>query len=387
MLLSLAFLPEALSYCLEVSWWEWRVAEGWLHWVQWQTQGNLFFKKRFCLFLAVLGLRCCTWAFSSCDEQGLLSSCSAWASHCGGFSCCGARALGHAVVSGCGTWAQLPHGIWDLARPGVEPVSLALADGFFFTVPPGKSENHLLWVLRQDLGLVHLSPAWVQRGLRNGPSEILCVYQGSPSRNLGADSESLTWPFPDHSLRAVSRPPFWRPGLSAHSPVARAVSCSPPQVNTACLWRGGCRRCQKVPPGSLWSQWDGWHCLSGAVCTRYRLTCPDVVRLQCASSHRGLVLWPGVLRLLKEQGCKGRNRSGTTPACQLKNVILPCPWARNLAFRLGSFPLFLPTPHPHPGLVDSWGQPCGIRDLWRRFNLGTRDQAWLLKNFCVAKFY
>ena len=22
--------------------------------------------------MAVLGLRCCTWAFSSCDEQGLL---------------------------------------------------------------------------------------------------------------------------------------------------------------------------------------------------------------------------------------------------------------------------------------------------------------------------
>ena len=69
----------------------------------------------------MLGLCCCTWAFSSCDEQGLLSSCSAWASHCGGFSCCGARALGHAVVSGCGTWAQLPRGIWDLARPGIEP--------------------------------------------------------------------------------------------------------------------------------------------------------------------------------------------------------------------------------------------------------------------------
>ena len=33
-------------------------------------------------------------ALSSCREQGLLSSCSAWASHCGGFSCCRAQALG-----------------------------------------------------------------------------------------------------------------------------------------------------------------------------------------------------------------------------------------------------------------------------------------------------
>ena len=49
---------------------------------------NLFLKKfiyLIYLFLAVLGLRCCTRAFSSCGEQ---------ASHCGGFSCCGAQALG-----------------------------------------------------------------------------------------------------------------------------------------------------------------------------------------------------------------------------------------------------------------------------------------------------
>ena len=40
------------------------------------------------LFLAVLGLRRCR-LFSSCSEQGILSR----ASHCGGFSCCRARAL------------------------------------------------------------------------------------------------------------------------------------------------------------------------------------------------------------------------------------------------------------------------------------------------------
>ena len=34
----------------------------------------LFFNKYIYLFLflAVLGLRCCAWAFSSCSEQGLL---------------------------------------------------------------------------------------------------------------------------------------------------------------------------------------------------------------------------------------------------------------------------------------------------------------------------
>ena len=33
-------------------------------------------------------------AFSSCSEWGLLSSCGTRASHCGGFSCCGAQAPG-----------------------------------------------------------------------------------------------------------------------------------------------------------------------------------------------------------------------------------------------------------------------------------------------------
>ena len=35
---------------------------------------STFFKKNYLFkkFLAVLGLRCCTWAFSSCGEWGLL---------------------------------------------------------------------------------------------------------------------------------------------------------------------------------------------------------------------------------------------------------------------------------------------------------------------------
>ena len=46
------------------------------------------------LFLAALGLQCCARAFSSCSERGATLHCGAWASHCGGFSCCGAQALG-----------------------------------------------------------------------------------------------------------------------------------------------------------------------------------------------------------------------------------------------------------------------------------------------------
>ena len=49
----------------------------------------------FTLFLAVLSLHCYVRAFSSYSQCGLLSSCSAWASHCGGSSCCVLQAPGH----------------------------------------------------------------------------------------------------------------------------------------------------------------------------------------------------------------------------------------------------------------------------------------------------
>ena len=39
--------------------------------------------------LAALVLHCCMWPFCSCGKWRLLSSCSAQASHCRGFSCCG----------------------------------------------------------------------------------------------------------------------------------------------------------------------------------------------------------------------------------------------------------------------------------------------------------
>ena len=47
----------------------------------------------------------------------------------------GSRCAG---FSSCGAWAQLFHSMWDLPRPGLEPMSPALAGGFLTTAPPGK---------------------------------------------------------------------------------------------------------------------------------------------------------------------------------------------------------------------------------------------------------
>ena len=69
-------------------------------------------EKIFLNFLAALGLRCCVRAFSSCGEQGLHFVALRGLLICGGFSCCGARALGTQAsvvvargLSSCGTQA------------------------------------------------------------------------------------------------------------------------------------------------------------------------------------------------------------------------------------------------------------------------------------------
>ena len=82
--------------------------------------------------LAALGLHCCAWAFSSCTSKGY-SSLWSTGSRRTGFSSCGAHKL-----SSCGARAQLLRGMWDLPRPGLEPLSPALAGGFLTTAPPGK---------------------------------------------------------------------------------------------------------------------------------------------------------------------------------------------------------------------------------------------------------
>ena len=90
------------------------------------------------LFMAVLGLRFCARAFSSCGKWGplfiavrrpLTIAASLVAEH----------RLQMCRLSNCGSRAQLLCGMWDLPRPGLEPVSPALAGRLSTTAPPGKS--------------------------------------------------------------------------------------------------------------------------------------------------------------------------------------------------------------------------------------------------------
>ena len=62
-------------------------------------------------FLSVLGLHC-AWAFSSCSEWGLFS--------------------------GSDMWASLPYDIWNLPKPGTEPMFPALTGRLLASGPSGK---------------------------------------------------------------------------------------------------------------------------------------------------------------------------------------------------------------------------------------------------------
>ena len=55
-------------------------------------------------------------------------------------------------LSSCGSRAQLLCGMWDLPRPGLEPVSPALAGRFSTTAPPGKPWGK---IFNDDLNLSH----------------------------------------------------------------------------------------------------------------------------------------------------------------------------------------------------------------------------------------
>ena len=101
------------------------------------------------LFMAVLGPRFCVRAFSSCGKRGLLFIAAR-----GPLTTAASLVADHRLqthrLSNCGSWAQLLCGMWDLPRPGLEPVSPALAGRLSTTAPPGKpSDNHFMMYITQ----------------------------------------------------------------------------------------------------------------------------------------------------------------------------------------------------------------------------------------------
>ena len=130
-------------------------------------QSRLYMKKDICIYpfflknlfiFDCIGSLLLRMGFFQLRRAEATLHCGAWASHCGGFSSCGARAPGRQAsvavacglsscglqalerrLSSCGTRAQLPRGMWDLPGPGLEPASPEPAGGFLTIAPRGKS--------------------------------------------------------------------------------------------------------------------------------------------------------------------------------------------------------------------------------------------------------
>ena len=101
-------------------------------------------------FLAVLGLRFCARTFSSCGKRGPL-----FIAVRGPLTIATSLVAEHRLqtlrLSSCGSWAQLLHSMWDLPRPGLKPVSPALAGRFSTTVPPGKPPSSAFLIRQSEL--------------------------------------------------------------------------------------------------------------------------------------------------------------------------------------------------------------------------------------------
>ena len=106
--------------------------------------------------MAVLGLRFCARAFSSCGNRGPLFIAAR-----GPLTIAASLVAEHRLqtrrLSNCGSRAQLLRGMWDPPRPGLKPVSPALAGRFSTTAPPGKPNalvfegNKTCWLRTQAM--------------------------------------------------------------------------------------------------------------------------------------------------------------------------------------------------------------------------------------------
>ena len=94
--------------------------------------------------MAVLGLRFCARAPSSYGKRGPLLIAVR-----GPLTIAASPAAEHRLqtrrLSNCGSRAHLLRSMWDPPRPGLEPVSPALAGRFSTTAPPGKPPSNIFY--------------------------------------------------------------------------------------------------------------------------------------------------------------------------------------------------------------------------------------------------
>ena len=103
----------------------------------------------------MLGRRFCARAFSSCGKRGPLFI-AVHGPYTIAVSLVADNRFQTRRLSNCGSRAQLLCGMWDLPRPGLEPVFPALAGRLSTTAPPGKPLGSFL---TKVMRILQLKPA------------------------------------------------------------------------------------------------------------------------------------------------------------------------------------------------------------------------------------
>ena len=139
--------------------------------------------------MAVLDLHFCARAFSSCGEWGPLFIAVRGPLTIAA-SLVGEHRLQMRRLSSCDTWAELLRGMWDPPRPGLEPVSPALAGRFSTTAPPGKPPSFFfeqLFSILLGIQYTQQGNGWVAWKMFSTVAALFDI----PTRNPSTSSPTL----------------------------------------------------------------------------------------------------------------------------------------------------------------------------------------------------
>ena len=147
------------------------------------VQQFFFFKKLFIYYLFIIFIFGCVGSSFLCEgslqlrqvgatlHRGVRASVAA--------SLVAEQRLQTLRLSSCGPRAQPLRGMWDLPRPGLEPVLPALAGRFSTTAPPGKPQGEellqVLYVRYQYPGRIHILKKHVGLGLTETHFSLSCT--------------------------------------------------------------------------------------------------------------------------------------------------------------------------------------------------------------------
>ena len=132
---------------------------------------NLFIYLFVCFWLCWVSVS--VWGLSPVAASGGHSS-----SRCAGLTIAASLVAEHRLqtrrLSSCGSRVQLLRGMWDLPRPGLEPLSDAWAGRFSTTVPPGKPQfvNFLISSSKDGIKFCSEVMCYIGKDMRFGFRQI-----------------------------------------------------------------------------------------------------------------------------------------------------------------------------------------------------------------------